>query len=495
MDSSFDAGGRDLSRRDFLRATGAGAAALALPCCRAPEEAAEKEPKETPSSGPNVVYVLADQWRGQATGYAGDPNAVTPALDRLAAQSVDFVNAVSGCPVCSPYRASLLTGRYPLTHGVFLNDLCLSRDAVSLAGAYKQAGYDTAFIGKWHLDGHGRSTYIPRERRQGFDTFEALECTHDYNESAYYAGDDQQKRLWPGYDAAAQTDEAVRYIGEHARGGRPFFLVLSWGPPHAPYETAPPEFRKMFRPESIVLRPNVTPEEEGKARETLAGYYAHIAALDHCLARLLLALGEAGLEEDTVFVFTSDHGDMHGSQGQRKKQRPWDESVRVPLLIRYPRLLGREGRILDAMISTPDIMPTLLGLSGIAVPATVEGSDLSPVVRGGGGSGPEAALLSCVSPFGQWARGQGREFRGIRTRRYTYVRDLDGPWLLYDNLADPYQMNNLVDRKDRAELQGRLEAMLAAMLEERGDAFLPGESYIEKWGYRVDETGTVSYEY
>ncbi len=129
---------------------------------------------------PNIVFVFGDQWRAQATGYAGDPNVETPNLDALTGESVNFVNALAGCPVCSPYRASLLTGQFPLTHGVFVNDVCLSEESVSLADVYSAAGYDTAYIGKWHIDGHGRSSYIPPERRQGFDYWKVLECTHNY---------------------------------------------------------------------------------------------------------------------------------------------------------------------------------------------------------------------------------------------------------------------------------------------------------------------------
>ena len=130
---------------------------------------------------PNVVFVFGDQWRQQATGYAGDPNVSTPHLDTLARESIDFTHAVSGCPVCSPYRASLLTGQRPLTHGVFVNDVYLQPRATSIAEAFSSAGYDTAYIGKWHVDGHGRSNYIPPERRLGFAYWKVLECTHAYN--------------------------------------------------------------------------------------------------------------------------------------------------------------------------------------------------------------------------------------------------------------------------------------------------------------------------
>ena len=477
---------RSLNRREFLIAAGAGLGAAwvasAPGCARA-----GADPRK-----PNLVFVLADQWRAQAAGYAGDPNARTPNLDRLARESVHFTNAVSCCPVCSPFRACLMTGRYPLTHGVFMNDVCLSTDAVSLAQAFAGAGYGTAYIGKWHLDGHGRSAFIPRERRQGFAFWKALECTHDYNHSFYYA-DEDKKLLWDGYDAIAQTREAQRYIREHA-GRKPFALVLSWGPPHNPYPTAPEKYRAMFKAESLVLRPNVPEKAQAGTRLDAAGYYAHGAALDECIGDLLATVKECGIEDDTVFVFTSDHGDMHGSQGQARKQRPWDESVRVPLLVRYPAAFGTGGKVVDAPINSPDLMPTVLGLCGVEIPKTVEGIDFSGLARGQGGPQVEAALILCVQPFGEWLRARGgKEYRGVRTRRYTFVRDLEGPWLLYDNDKDPYQMENLVNQPEHAAIQKDLAAILARKLQETRDEFLPGPKYLEKWGYKVNATGTVPY--
>jgi len=478
------------SRRGFLKEIGSGAAAAlwgGLLCgCAGGARRAEV----ARSRKPNVVFVFADQWRAQATGYAGNKDVKTPNLDRLAEQSVNFSNAVSGCPVCSPFRASLMTGRYPLTHGVFLNDVPLNNEAVSLAQAYKRAGYETGYIGKWHLNGNRRLAFIPRELRQGFEFWKAIGCTHNYNNSYYYADEDVRLK-WDGYDAIAQTREAQKYIREHA-GGKPFILVLSWGPPHAPYHTAPEKYRKMFDPATFRLRKNVPAEQSQQARKTLAGYYAHIAALDECIGALWETLREAGIEEDTVFVFTSDHGDMLHSRGQMKKQRPWDESIRVPFLVHYPAAIGKRGRTIDMPINSPDIMPTLLGLCGIEIPDTVEGSDFSDVVRGKAEPRDNAALISCPSPFGQWTRAQGgREYRGVRTRRYTYVRELKGPWLLYDNQEDPYQLKNLCNDRRYAELQADLEKLLSEKLKETRDEFLPGGEYISKWGYTVDKTGTV----
>lgn len=441
---------------------------------------------------PNLLFVFADQWRAQDTGYAGNADVRTPHLDALARTAVNFRNAVSGCPVCSPYRASLVTGRYPLTHGVFLNDVLLNDEAVSIAQAYNQAGYDTAYIGKWHLDGNHRSAFIPRDRRQGFAFWKALGCTHNYNDSFYYSDEDVQLR-WDGYDAIAQAREAQRYIREHA-GDRPFAMFLSWGPPHAPYHTAPEKYRALFRPESVSVRPNVPESDKDKARETLAGYYAHIAALDDCIGDLLATLSERRIAENTIFVFTSDHGDMLHSHGRQKKQQPWEESIRVPFLLRYPAALGPGGRTIDMPINTPDIMPTLLGLCGIDVPGSVEGTDFSAVVKGRAPVPDNAALISCPSPFGQWSRKiGGREYRGVRTERYTYVRDLDGPWLLYDNIADPYQLTNQVNRPECARLQERLERLLAEKLAETHDDFRSGWDYIRQWAYDVDDFGTVVY--
>ncbi|MBT3193196.1 MAG: sulfatase [Verrucomicrobia bacterium] len=436
---------------------------------------------------PNLVFVFADQLRAQAMGYAGDPNleGKTPHIDRLAAESVDFSNAVSTAPVCTPYRASLLTGRYPLTTGMFLNDLEFPSGELTIAEVYKEAGYDTGYIGKWHLDGQGRSAYIPPERRQGFDYWKVLECTHNYNASAYYAGNDPTKLQWEGYDAIAQTTDAQAYIKDHAGVEKPFVLFLSWGTPHNPYQTAPRKYQEMFDPEKIKLRPN------GGSRKDLAGYYAHIAAMDDCMGELMQTIDDAGIRDNTILVFTSDHGDMLGSQGEQRKQKPWDESVCVPFLVRYPQAHGAQGRKIEMPIGTPDIMPTLLGLSGIESPSTVEGDDVAEVIRNGKDPSDRAVMIQCVAPFGEWRK--GKEYRGIRTARYTYARDLNGPWLLYDNKRDPYQQTNLVDQPEQSELRQRLDRKLNALLTEQNDEFLSGKAYIAKWGYTVNGSGAVPY--
>jgi arylsulfatase A-like enzyme len=455
------------NRRAFLRTAAAAAPAIL---------------RARPSQ-PNVLLVLPDEWRAQSTGYAGDRNARTPVLDRLAAESTSFTNAVSGTPVCCPYRAGLLTGQYPLTNGVFINDVELKPNGLTLGQAFAGAGYQTGYIGKWHLFGspdgqYGRRlAYIPPEKHFGFSYWKACECTHEYNRSLYYAGGSPEPKYWPGYDAFAQTDDACAFLDRQARARDPFFLMLSLGPPHFPLGTAPPAYRAQFEKADIQLRPNVPPDKRASATADLRGYYAHMRALDECLNRLLAALDRNGLTDDTILVFTSDHGDMMLSQGLTTKLHPWDESIRVPFLLRYPRKFGRKGRSVPVPVNTPDIMPTLLRLAGLRVPDSVQGRDCLQPARG-----EPAALLSLPVPFTEARRYGFAEYRGLRTQRYTYVRSVHGPWLLYDNQADPYQMRNLCGKSEQRSIEQRLDRLLDARLREVRDEFLPAAEYVKRAG-------------
>ena len=432
---------------------------------------------------PNIVFILTDQWRAQAFGYAGDPNVETPNIDALHARSISFENAVSTCPVCTPARAALLTGRFPTTTGMFLNDLYLPAEEFTIAEALKEAGYDTAYIGKWHLDGHGRSNYIPPERRQGFDYWKVLECTHQYMESYYYAGKDPAFGIWDGYDAYAQTKDAQAYIQNHANGDKPFFLLVSFGGPHFPHKNAPPELMAQYQAKELTFRPNVPPEQEARNREELPGYYAHCTAIDRCVGDLYRTIEDVGIAHNTIFIFTSDHGDMHGSHGWKswRKQMPWNEAAGVPFICRYPKA-HTEGREVQTPLTTTDIFPTLVSLAGVPIPETVEGEDLSalitdePIERDG-----RAALYMTVVPT---YNEPNFAYRAVRTSQHTYVRGLDGPMLLYDNIDDPYQMNNLVEDPAHADLVSDLDSKLQAELDRIDDPFLTPEQAIAKWGYQ-----------
>jgi arylsulfatase A-like enzyme len=436
---------------------------------------------------PNVLFILADEWRAQATGYNGDPNVSTPVLDRLARESASFQNAVSCTPVCCPARASLMTGQYPLTNGVFINDVELKPRGETLAQVFSKAGYHTGYIGKWHLYGspdgnYGRRlAFIPKDKRLGFEYWKACECSHEYNHSLYFEGNDPTPKYWPGYDAIAQTDDACRFIETNAR--QPFFLFLSLGPPHFPYETAPEPYRSQYADRTIQFRPNVPDEQHGAARAILRGYSAHIAALDACFDKLLRTLERLNIADDTIVVFTSDHGDMMLSQGLTTKLYPWDESIRVPFLVRYPRKLGRRGAKITTPLNYPDIMPTLLGLADLKIPDGVQGFDHSSQL------GPQKAnskqvfppgLLTLPAPITEARRYGIAEYRGLRTERYTYVRSIHGPWLLYDNAADPYQMHSLIGQASQRDLQNQLDHALNKQLKDISDEFLPAKEYIQR---------------
>jgi len=210
---------------------------------------------------------------------------------------------------------------------------------------------------------------------------------------------------------------------------------------------------------------------------------------------MVKTLKEEGLEENTIFIYTSDHGDMIGSQGMDKKQKPWDESINVPFLLRYPDKFGYSNRKFNLPFNAPDIMPTILGLCGISIPETVQGTDFKPYLTGQKIPEIPGALLSNIKLFGEWkALEGGREHRGIRTIRYTYVRDSDGPWLLYDNFEDPHQMNNLCEKDSHIDLQKKLEKELQKLLDKYGDDFRKGDYYMENWGYELDKRGNITYE-
>jgi arylsulfatase A-like enzyme len=457
---------------------------------------------------PNIIIILADQWRAQSVGYADNPEVVkTPNLDKLASQSANFSTAVSTVPVCTPFKASLQTGQFALTDGVFMNDVRLDTSATTIAEVLDRNGYNTGLIGKWHLDGQHRCAYTPPgPRRQGYQYWAAINCDHDYKHEAYYIDSDSTIHFWKGIAAVSESKDAQHYIQNHAHSGRPFYLLLSWAMPHAPYHMAPQKFKQMYNPKNMWLPPNVPKKAAPNSfryskhyrktvRYNMAGYFANISLLDDMIGKIVRTLKKEGIWNNTILLFTSDHGDMLGSQGLYGKQVPYDESIRIPMLFHYSGKHGINNETYKAMISSPDIMPTLLGLAGIPIPSSVEGVDFSSYLQGGAEPKDTVALISCPIPFGNWRRSRGgREYRGIRTPRYTYVRDLKGPWLLFDDKKDPYQMHNLVNDPTYSSIESKLNKLLNQKLEKKGDQFRPGLYYVKKFHYpKLDSNGTVPF--
>lgn len=413
---------------------------------------------------PNVLIIMPDQMRGQAMGVAGDPNVRTPTLDRLAREGLFLPNTFANTPVCCPARATILTGLYTHRHGVLSNDLRLRESSRSMAEVLADAGYATGFIGKWHLDGGRRMPGFipPGPRRQGFQFWAANECNHNHFDSIYFRDTDAPIPI-RRFEPEVWTDEAITFIRAHR--DRPFFLWWTCGPPHDP-KGAPPPFEKLYDPARLVMSPNWIAGVRGAGRNDMAKYYAAITAIDEQVGRMLRLLEELKIAEETIVVFTADHGDMVGSQGVNHKCKPWEESIRIPGIIRYPRKIAA-GRRSDMLFSQVDFMPTLLAMCGVPTPAHVQGRDLSKALFDRNGEGPECVLLQMCDSFGR--DGAPAPWRGVRTRRYLYARFEDKPWLLYDVEKDPHELRNLADDPAAHELRAQLDRMLTREMERVGD--------------------------
>jgi arylsulfatase A-like enzyme len=440
----------------------------------------------TPSR-PNLLYVFADQMRGMDMHCAGNTQLHTPNLDRLAEQGMRLTHAYANTPVCTASRAMLLTGLYPASNRVVVNDLPLPVELPSLGHIFHSAGYRTGYIGKWHLDGVPRNKWTPPgPRRHGFEHWAAYNCSHDYFRADKYFRDLPVAIRVEGYEPEVQTNLALDFLA--TTDERPFCLLLSWGPPHDPYPLVPEVFKDQYDPATIYLRPNVSavhPDaaalaRDWETRETIANYYAAISALDLQLGRILDFLDETGLVENTIVVFTSDHGDMLWSHGRMKKQLPWEESINIPFLIRWPGQI-QAGAVSDALFGIIDHLPTLLSLCGVEASARLQGVDLAPTLRGGAQTVPSSLFLMDMVRMDESHAQNMDEWRGLRTARYTYARWLDGrPWLLYDNENDPYQLINLVDDRDYAPVQRELDIELDAQIAVTGDICVPGPELLRR---------------
>jgi arylsulfatase A-like enzyme len=466
-------------------------------------------------SQPNLLFVISDQHRGMDLGCAGNDDVHTPNVDRLAAEGCRFGNAYANYPLCSPSRATILTGQYATTHGVLHNDLQLPQDVPTIAKSLREQGYRTGYVGKWHLDGVPRGKFTPPgPRRQGFDDCWAVyNCSHDYKDAKYYSGDDPEPVDIDGYEPVAQTDLALEFVA--ADDDRPFCLFLSWGPPHDPYRMVPERYRERYDPDDLGVRENAAPllprgghpapthmeappitewagdvydtgepYDYDSPREGYADYYAAITALDEQLGRLLDGLDRQGIADETAVVYTSDHGDMLWSQGRNQKGCPYEEAISIPFVVRWPGTVP-EGTVADALFSTIDFAPTLLGLLDCTPPDEMEGTDISPLLCGESLDDPPSSVyLTNVS----------RGWRGVRTERFTYAAVLDGEyphltdgaWLLFDTERDPLQRTNRVYDPDYRDERDRLADLTAEWIEA-----IEGTAEIDSFERHLEAAGRV----
>jgi len=420
---------------------------------------------------PNVVYVFSDEHRWQSMSFTELPQVQTPNLQKLADQGCRFTHCISNYPVCSPYRAILMTGRWPYQQGVIDNNIPLGPKEMTIGKAFQSAGYATGYIGKWHLGGKRAEPF-------GFDHSLIWTGTNNHQRSAYHPADGPPVKV-KGYNATLMTDQALEFIGRNQ--DHPFFLMLSWNPPHADFTDAPESFQKLYPEEnSLPRRPNL---EAGTERGTgplnapswkaWRGYHAHISAIDAEMARIMKKLDELNLAEDTILVYSSDHGSMLGSHGVGSKRQPFEESIRVPFLIRWPKSIPAKKRS-DVLFGAIDIMPTLCSLAGVPIPKTCMGQDFSPTMRGQKGPDPKSQFIMHISKK-HASRGDKHPaplFRGVTTGRYTYAVYPDRPWCLFDNDKDPYQTRNLIEAPANADVRGRLRTILKDYLAQAKDPFV-----------------------
>ncbi len=448
------------------------------------------------SSAPNLVYVFADEFRQRCLGFRNEDPVFTPCLDRFACESVELTNLISNFPVCSPYRGMLFSGRYPHHNGIYTNchsnsapfGCFLKQDEICLPDVLKRGGYETGYIGKWHMDpgskeqlpytegyrpdGRIWDSYTTPERRHGFSFWYSYGCCDNHFHPHYWKNDApiEQRIDVDEWSAEHEASVAVEYIenrdGTYREEGKPFALFVSMNPPHMPFSEVPEKYHAPYREKSeweLLNDPNC--EEIPAAWDSVRGYFAAVTGVDSQFGRILDAIDRKGMKENTIVVFTSDHGELMGSHGLMGKDYWYRESVNVPFLLRYPEknLRGRS----DEIASIPDLFPTLAELMGLQdlVPESVEGKSLVPVLEGGKGDG--------FAYYGS----DYRHTRGVISREYTYAvyRKRNGceREYLYDNLADPFQLYNILP--ERPETAGKMREILEKMCRERDDPWISGE--------------------
>lgn len=424
----------------------------------------------TEAKPPNVIVFFTDQQRWDTTGVHGCPLDLTPNFDRMARGGTHIAHSFTCQPVCGPARSCLQTGLYATTTGCFRNGIPLPPQARTLAHHFRDAGYATGYIGKWHLAG---TNPVPEEERGGYDYWlaaNALEMVSDAYDAVVYDNDNQKVKL-PGYRVDALTDAAIRFVDE--RQDRPFYLFLSFLEPHHQNHRddypAPDDYAERYTghwtpPDLAALG--------GSAPQHLAGYFGMVKRLDEALGRLFDSLKSLGLAENTIVLFTSDHACHFKTRNAEYKRSCHESSIRVPTAFCGPGFEGG-GRV-GELVSLIDLPPTLMDAAGLPVPDTMQGRSLLPLLRRETTQWPEEMFVQIS---------ESQVGRAVRTQRWKYgvtAPDKNGnrdpgseqyvEQYLYDLLADPYELTNLIEMQSHEGVKAVLRERLIGRMKEAGEA-------------------------
>ncbi len=437
---------------------------------------------------PNILYIFSDQHRKFDIGCYGHEFVKTPNLDKLAEGGLRFNHCISNSPVCVPARGALLTGLHAGKHKAFTNDMSIDPSCTSIADVLKKAGYYTGYLGKWHLAGIPREQAITKENRLGFEEWKVANCNHNYLDNHYY-DENNVKHVVDGYEPEIFGGLALDFIENHKKDENPWALYLSLATPHEPFGPIKQEYLEEYADVEITLRPNTQeyvisnkgePMDIASYREYTRGYWGHVSAIDKQIGLLIEKLKESNQLENTMIIYSSDHGDMLGSQGTRDKQVPYEESIGIPLIAYWENHIY-EG-VCDELIGLPDLPVTVAGLVGEKFPVETDGEDLSRLFLDKDAKGYHSAYMYEYYPAHQATLKHLNAWRGIRTKRYTYAVEADNlDWLLFDNVTDPYQLDNLAGREEYDSLQRELWEELKAHIEKH-DALVDGVDYVIRSG-------------
>lgn len=425
-----------------------------------------------PAARPNFVFVMTDDQRWDALGCMGHPFQKTPHIDRIAHEGVLFRNYFVTTPLCSPSRASYLTGRYVHAHGVRGNtdNAELSHQLVTYPRLLHDAGYETAFIGKWHM-GNDDSP------RPGFDHWVSFRGQGVYEKPQLNING--QRVDTAGYMTDLLNQHAVDFLKRPHQ--KPFMLYLPHKAVHGPFTPAE-KYKNLYATEPIPRRPNCDDNLEGKPvltrntedrkgprrsqgnEDLIRNQLRCIQSVDDGVGRIFKTLEETGQLDNTVLIYTSDNGYFWGEHGLGDKRWSYEESIRDPLLIRYPKLI-KAGRKLDQDALNVDIAPTVLELAGVRAPGNLHGRSLVPLLGGKSAKWRNAFLMEY---FAEKNYPRVPTWQGVRTERWKYTQylDLQGMDELYDIQADPYEMKNRIGDPAAAAALKQMKAELERLRKE-----------------------------